>query len=256
MIPFNKNWHFNMLEIYNFNSKGSFENLIHFIKENHNKIEGDIVEAGVYKGHSLISIAKLLKDLGSTKKVYGFDTFSGFPPIYHEKDQLKEFKKLFEEDLISENHFNSVLLNQEIIENFSNKSFKKDTKNISSSGEFENTNLDLLYRKIDYLELDNIVLVKGKFSESMKGFNEIEKIMSAVIDCDLYESYKDSLNFIWPLLSEGGFIHLDEYYSLKYPGARRATLEFIENINDAFLYQKSDSRDFERWHLKKEKLKM
>ena len=55
----------------------------------------------------------------------------------------------------------------------------------------------------------------------MKNSQGIDKVMSAVIDCDLYESYQDSLNFIWYKLSKRGFIHLDEYYSLKYPGARR-----------------------------------
>ena len=72
----------------------------------------------------------------------------------------------------------------------------------------------------------------------MKKSHGIDKVMSAVIDCDLYKSYQDSLNFIWPKLSEGGFIHLDEYYSLKYPGARRATLEFISDKPDAFLNEK------------------
>lgn len=254
MIPFNKNWHFNMLEIYDLHSEGSFKNLVNFIKKNHNKIEGDIVEAGVYKGNSLLAIALLLKNLGSKKKIYGFDTFSGFPPIYHEKDQLKEFEKLFQEELISKDHLNSVLLNQKIIKHFSNKTFQNDIKNISSSGEFENTNLELINKKIEFLELDNIILVEGKFSDSMKNFNKIEKIMSAVIDCDLYESYNDSLDFIWPLLSDGGFIHLDEYYSLKYPGARRATLEFKEQNPEAILYENSNLGDFERWFLKKEKI--
>ena len=93
--------------------------------------------------------------------------------------------------------------------------------------------------------------MQGDFSETMKNSQGIDKVMSAVIDCDLYESYQDSLNFIWPKLSKGGFIHLDEYYSLKYPGARRATLEFINDKPDAFLDEKSLDGDFERWFLTK-----
>ena len=79
MIHFNKNWQFNLLGIYNFNSYGSFQNLIQFIENNHNKIEGDIVEAGVYRGNSLLSIALLLKKLGSSKKFMDLIPFLGFP---------------------------------------------------------------------------------------------------------------------------------------------------------------------------------
>ena len=241
-----------MLGIYNLNSKGSFSNLINFIKNNHHKVEGDIVEAGVYRGHSLLSIAKLLKDLGSDKKVYGFDTFTGFPPVYHEKDNLPEFLIMHEEGLISKEHLESVQFNQMLLEKFSNKNFDQNTKNISSSGEFENNNLELIKKKIDYLELDNIELIQGDFSETMMVSEKIENIMAAVIDCDLYESYIASLSFIWKKLTPGGFVHLDEYYSLKYPGARRATLEFIEENNDASLHEQSETSDFERWFLKKE----
>lgn len=251
MISFDKNWHYNILGIYNLNSDGSFSNLVDFIKKNHDKIEGDIIEAGVYRGHSLISLGLLLKELGSNKTIYGFDTFSGFPPIYHEKDKLKEFDALYYEGLITDEHLESVKLNQDILDRFSNKTFEENTKNISSSGEFQDTNLDLIKKKIEYLELDNIKLVQGQFSETMNNKIEIDKIMAAVIDCDLYESYLDSLNFIWPKLSEAGFIHLDEYYSLKFPGARRATHEFIESKKEAILKNKNSSQDFERWYLQK-----
>ena len=54
MKSLNKNWQFNLLRIYNFNSYGSFHNLIQFIKNNHHKIEGDIVEAGVFEEFSSI----------------------------------------------------------------------------------------------------------------------------------------------------------------------------------------------------------
>ena len=251
MINLDKDWHFNMLGIYNFNKKGSFSNLVTFIRNNHMKLDGDVVEAGVYRGYSLISIAKLLKDLGSNKKVYGFDTYSGFPPTYHEKDKLQEFERLFDEGLVDADHFESVKLNEKLLKDFSHKTFEKNTKRISSSGEFENTSLELLQKKISYLELDNIVLIKGEFSETMRKSHNIKNIMAAVIDCDLYQSYIDSLNFIWPKLIQEGFVHLDEFYSLKYPGARRASLEFIEKNPDAFLHEHSENSDFERWFLKK-----
>ena len=171
--------------------------------------------------------------------------------MYHEKDNLKEFDNLFDENLIDKEHLDAVRLNQSLLQNFHNKNTRENTQNISSSGEFEETSLNILNKKIEYLQLDNVVLVQGDFSKTMKNSQGIDKVMSAVIDCDLYESYQDSLNFIWPKLSKGGFIHLDEYYSLKYPGARRATLEFINDEPDAFLDEKSLDGDFERWFLTK-----
>ena len=44
-------------------------------------------------------------------KVYGFDSFSGFPPIFHQKDDFKNFKYLFENSKISEQHYQSHLKN-------------------------------------------------------------------------------------------------------------------------------------------------
>ena len=38
--------------------------------------------------------------------------------------------------------------------------------------------------------------------------------MCANIDSDLYESYEVALPYVYKYLSKGGYIHLDEYYSL------------------------------------------
>ena len=128
MIHFNKNWQFNLLGIYNFNSYGSFQNLIQFIENNHNKIEGDIVEAGVYRGNSLLSIALLLEARLFKKSLWIYDTFSGFPKLYHEKDNLKEFDNLFDENLIDKEHLDAVRLNQGLLQNFHNKNTRENTQ--------------------------------------------------------------------------------------------------------------------------------
>jgi len=73
---------FNLTGVENYNSTSTrlrfwFEHC----KKNIDKLDGDIFEFGVFRGASLISIALLLKKLGSKKKVYGFDSFGGFPPV-------------------------------------------------------------------------------------------------------------------------------------------------------------------------------
>ena len=62
------------------------------IKKNAFKNDGDIFEFGVYSGNSLITAALILKELNSKKKIYGFDTFRGFPSL-SKFDDLNQFKK-------------------------------------------------------------------------------------------------------------------------------------------------------------------
>ena len=50
-----KNWEYDVLGIDNYNIDGKFSAYYNFIKLNHNKIEGDIVEVGVYRGKSLLA---------------------------------------------------------------------------------------------------------------------------------------------------------------------------------------------------------
>ena len=67
-------------DIHNLNSS-SLRFFYKYIINNINRIEGDILDLGVYRGRSLITTAIILKKLRSKRKVYGFDTFSGFPKL-------------------------------------------------------------------------------------------------------------------------------------------------------------------------------
>ena len=129
---------------------------------------------------------------------------------------------------------------------------KVDEKNVSLSGNFENNSLDVLKRKISYLELENIILIPGPFEETMSlKSNYKNEWFSAMLDCDLYKSYIGCLNFIWSNMTKGGYIYLDEYYSLKFPGARIAVDEFLsEKLEKPFLHEKIDD-SFERWSITK-----
>src|SRR5205809_1323422 len=51
-------------------------------------VKGSIVECGVYRGFGLMTWAKLsamLEPEDLTRRIYGFDTFGGFPAV-HERD--------------------------------------------------------------------------------------------------------------------------------------------------------------------------
>lgn len=241
-------WEFNVFDIYDFNKAGGKLDIYYkWIIENHNTIDGDILEAGVFRGKSLLATALLLKNLESDKKVYGFDSFSGFPPVYHQNDDLKVFQSLHEQSLISDNHFNAHLKLKEYRSML--KSVNVTVADISSSTDFSDTSEEMIIRKADYLGLDNIVLVNGDFSATMQQDQLPDlKLMAALFDCDLYSSYEVSLPYVWSRLQTGGYTYLDEYYSLKFPGARIACDEFFASKLEKPQMAIPTPREFERWY--------
>ena len=125
--------------------------------------------------------------------------------------------------------------------------------NIYSQHQFNDTNLNLVRKRIESFNLNNIKLIVGLFKETINSIPSNIKFSCVLLDCDLYESYKDVLNFVWDRLSPGGLIYLDEYYSLKYPGARIAVNEFCKKItlSPERIYAYSSYGEFERWYLRK-----
>lgn len=246
-------WEFNVAGVENYRKPGRLSRYFEFVRLNHDQIDGDILEAGVYRGGSLIAMGLLLRELGSSKKVYGFDTFQGFPPEKVAQDQLAQFAKLNSLGKISEAHFQATLRNARLREAV--LGFEAGVDTISSSGRFDMTSLDLLKRKIRFFDLDNVVLVEGQFSDTMRASHEEpSKIMATLIDCDLYKGYVSTLAFCWPRLEEGGMVFLDEYFSLKFPGARTAVDEFVATNPEGAHLVRDDRQDgdgFERWWLRK-----
>ena len=180
-----KDWEFNVLGVDNYNKDGKLKPYYEFIRNNHDSIEGDICEIGVYRGFSLLATAMLLKEIGSKKIVYGYDSFIGFPD-YHFNDDLEKFEDLYSKGVISSDHYNDFVLNvgyKSLVTNV-----KIDPTNISSSGDFSDNSLTLLEKKIEFLELDNITLVKGDFKDTMTTLNigTPKSFFAGLVDCDLY----------------------------------------------------------------------
>ncbi len=252
---FKNDYEFNMFGIYNYKKPGKLTKLIKFIKENHKTLKGDILESGVFQGSQSLAIAMLLKELGSEKKVYAFDSFSGFPNVYHANDNKDKFQSLYENNIISKDHYENYLNFIKLKKLRSEGNLENTPSSISSSGDFSENSLDSLKSKTKLLKLDNIVFVKGDFEITMNEDNKLSPvlsngIMSAIIDCDLYESYRVTLNFLSKKLNRGGLVYLDEYYSLKFPGARIATNEAIATSSNFKLeLDKREDGDFERWYL-------
>jgi len=245
-----EDWEFNCLGIDNFRKENFKKYYYDNIVANVSTIEGDIVEIGVYKGKSLLATALLLKEIGSDKIVYGFDSFSGFPANYSEYDNIEYFDELYKSGRIDGVHYEKIQHFNKIM-SLRGKSVQcADTS--STSKDFSDVELDLLEKKIDFLGLDNIVLQKGFFQGTLNSEQEFpEKIMASLIDCDLYDSYQFALPFVWERLSIGAYMFLDEYYSLKFPGARLATDEFFAAKRDKPRRHVLKQYDFERWFVRK-----
>ena len=77
--------------------------------ENKDK-KGNYVECGVFRGGTLIPAITFAKDNDIDFNFIGVDTFTGFPTTFqpNENDFPAKFIKLYEDGLISENHFNKA----------------------------------------------------------------------------------------------------------------------------------------------------
>jgi len=168
-----------------------------------NDIDGDMVECGVWRGGCSIAIAKTLKKLGSSKKVYLYDTFAGMTsPTTFDRNALtkdlaiKKFRKMQ-----NENHNKWCYASLEDVKN----SFMK------------------------YNILDKAVFVKGDVNNTLNDLNNLPNNISLLrLDTDWYESTKKELEILYPLLQHKGILMVDDYGH--WEGARKAVDEYIRKI--------------------------
>lgn len=165
-------------------------------------VEGEIVEAGVGMGISLATLGYAVSYYELNKKVYGFDSFKGFP------DATKE-------DYSSRVRHNEIIgwdvTSDELILRIFERDHHKIPEGLSL---LRNHNVD-------------IKLFPGFFNETFAS-NLPSKIALLHVDCDLYESYKLVLEAGFPRMTTGGFILFDEYQEDNWPGATQAVDEFAE----------------------------
>lgn len=73
---------------------------------------------------------------------------------------------------------------------------------------------------------DNVHIHRGWIPQSFAAV-ERERFRLVHIDVDLYQPTRDSLEFFYPRLVDGGVLVLDDYGSALCPGAKRAVDEFL-----------------------------
>jgi len=164
-----------------------------------NNVPGDLIETGIWKGGLPVLMRGILKAYGITDRVvWAADSFEGLPKPDPEKNL---------EDAIWF-HLFGPLDRLEIPLEYAEGVFRK------------------------YNLLDNQVkFIKGWFSDTLP-HAPIEKLAVMRLDGDWYESTSISLNALYPKLSQGGFVIIDDY-GLPL-GCRRAVDEYraAHNINE------------------------
>ena len=78
----------------------------------------------------------------------------------------------------------------------------------------------------DYPE-ENIIYIKGKIEETLPGYIP-RKISILRLDTDWYESTKHELEHLYPILSPGGVLIIDDYGH--FAGARKAVDEYFSGL--------------------------
>lgn len=181
-------------------SKANLWSLIQSIKYiANNKIEGDFVECGVFRGGSLGILSHYAEKYSLDSKIYGFDTFEdGF--------------------------FNAPLSDKDItIKGLKIKQEKK-IKNFYPTQEEVKNNLKNFFRNIKYSPR----LIKGDVLKTLMVPNNIpNKISILRLDTDLYLTTKIQLEVLYPKLVSGGILHIDDYGIC--PGVRSAVDEYFIN---------------------------
>lgn len=157
-------------------------------------IEGSIVECGVGRGRTFLYLNTYAWLEGTGRKVWGFDSFEGFPEPTQADASVRAPKK-GEWAGTSPQDIQVILRNAGIPEEYIQK---------------------------------NVHLVKGFVETTLAQYDQAP-IALLHIDLDLYEAYKTSLETLVPFVADGGLVLFDEYGHERWPGATKAVDEYLKD---------------------------
>ena len=176
-------------------------------------VPGAFVECGVWKGGSAMLAAYTLRSLGAEdRELYLYDTYAGMAaPSAVDVDPanrpaLEEWKKHQEPDRNA----------------WCYASLDEVRRNLRSTGYPE--------AKMHFVE--------GLVEETIPA-RVPERISILRLDTDWYESTRHELQHLYPLLSGGGVLILDDYQY--WQGAKKATDEYLRGARDTLLWRVDSS---------------
>jgi hypothetical protein len=164
-------------------------------------VKGSVVECGVLHGFGVMSWAKLstiLEPENLTRRIYGFDTFAGFPSV--SKNDSSGFAKSSPGDLSAPSY-------EELLE------------------------LIAQYDRDRFLgNIPKVELIKGDIALTAPAFVESHPhllVSLLFIDCDLFEATKAALEAFLPRMPKGAILAFDELDNPLWPGETLAAVESV-----------------------------
>lgn len=166
--------------------------LFNMIKE----IPGAIVECGIFKGASFTRFAMFREIFNSpfSKKILGFDTFGDFPETSFGDDKKPREKQITDAGLES-------ISKDQLIEILKHKGVDK-----------------------------NVELIEGDITESVPAYIKKHpelKISLLNLDTDIYEPAVTILEYLYPRLTIGGVLIIDDYET--FPGESKAVDDYFKD---------------------------
>lgn len=113
-----------------------------------------------------------------------------------------------------------------LFDTFTGIPFTDKNDNFHKVGHFKETDIDFVKEFVGHK--DRVEIVEGIFPESGVVLNN-KQISIAHIDVDVYQSYKETLEFIYDKMSIGGLVVLDDYNVKTCEGATIAVDEFLKD---------------------------
>ena len=176
-----------------------------------NKIDGDFIECGTWRGGHGIIASHIFKKYGIDKEVILIDTFEGMT-------------EAGQQDFFWDGQRAKAKLNQ-----------IDEGKTI---GEFLISNAQELENHLIYLDLiDNVRIIQGDVRQVLNT-NNFKSISFLRLDTDFYDSTKMELEKLFPKVSNGGFVLIDDYDA--WSGSKKATDEYLLENNLNYMLTKID----------------
>ena len=177
-------------------------------------LEGEVAECGVWQGSALIPTGLFVQRHAPGKRVMGFDSFQGL------------------NDAVSRD----VALGGE----------GDPRKRV---GGFSNTSYEGVRLRVEQFGLmDTVTLAPGFFQDTLP-MHASARYCFVHLDCVIYESYRQCLNFFYPRMVKGGIILLDEYRDPPWPGCTQAVDEFVADKPEQIAEIRSDN--YIKYYLRK-----
>lgn len=155
------------------------------------KVEGDIIECGVWRGGMIAGISEILND---KREYHLLDSFEGLPPV---QEIDGETAKQWQSNTQADNYYNNC--SAEI--NYANEAMK--------------------------LTGATYFLHKGWFNEVLPTL-KINPIALLRLDGDWYYSTMECLKYLYPHVVKSGLIIIDDYYA--WDGCSRAVHDYLSSI--------------------------